>query len=132
MILLDFSITNLNPSFGSTAYAIDEILYTGSAPLGAASGIQAQYWSSSYAGYGVEYTTVENGETVYHFIYVGEDWQFRVNGSKPIDSNNTMEDGTPYELYMDQYTVQPGDDIVVSYEQVIERWTGTYNWLANT
>ena len=117
------TVENLNPNFGSTAYAIDTIYGVGSNPLGADSGVTAQFWSSAYPGYGIEYTETVNGETVYHFIYVGEDWEFTVNGEKPTDSTNG------YQLYMDQYTVQAGDVIVVNYTQQTEQWTGTYNWL---
>lgn len=119
------SVPNLNPNFGSTASAIDTIYGYGSNPLGANSGITAQFWSAAYPGYGIEYTETVNGETVYHFIYVGEDWKFTVNGDKPVDESTTEK----YEYYMDQYTVQAGDAIVVNYETQIERWTGTENWL---
>lgn len=117
------TVENLNPNFGDTAYAIDTINGVGSNPLGADSGVTAQFWSSAYPGYGIEYTETVNGETVYHFIYVGEDWEFTVNGEKPTDSTNG------YQLYMDQYTVQAGDVIVVNYTQQTEQWTGTSNWL---
>jgi len=120
------AVSNLNPNFGSTAYVVDTIYGVGSNPLGADSGITAQFWSSAYPGYGIESTEIVNGETVYHFIYVGEDWEFTVNNAKPTDSSNG------YQLYMDQYTVQAGDQIVVNYTQQVERWTGTSNWLAGT
>ena len=120
------AVSNLNPNFGSTAYVVDTISGVGSNPLGADSGITAQFWSSAYPGYGIESTEIVNGETVYHFIYVGEDWEFTVNNAKPTDSSNG------YQLYMDQYTVQAGDQIVVNYTQQVERWTGTSNWLAGT
>ena len=97
------AVSNLNPNFGSTAYVVDTIYGVGSNPLGADSGITAQFWSSAYPGYGIESTEIVNGETVYHFIYVGEDWEFTVNNAKPTDSSNG------YQLYMDQYTVQAGD-----------------------
>lgn len=117
------TVGNLNPNFGSTAYVVDTIYGVGSNPLGADSGITAQFWSAAYPGYGIEYTEVVDGETVYHFIYVGEDWEFTVNGAKPTDSSNG------YQLYMDQYTVQAGDAITVDYVQQVERWTGTSNWM---
>lgn len=120
------AVSNLNPNFGSTAYVVDTIYGVGSNPLGADSGITAQFWSSAYPGYGIESTEIVNGETVYHFIYVGEDWEFTVNNAKPTDSSNG------YQLYMDQYNVQAGDQIVVNYTQQVERWTGTSNWLAGT
>lgn len=117
------TVGNLNPNFGSTAYVVNTIYGVGSNPLGADSGITAQFWSATYPGYGIEYTEVVDGETVYHFIYVGEDWKFTVNGAKPTDSSNG------YQLYMDQYTVQAGDAITVDYVQQVERWTGTSNWM---
>lgn len=125
------SVPNLNPNpaFGKTAFAIDTIYNTGSNPIGAQSGIKAQFWSTQYPGYGIEYTEIVNGETVYHFIYVGEDWQFTVNGEKPIDPDFTDSNGEPYQLYMDQYEVQPGDQIAVDYVQEVTRWTDTSNWI---
>lgn len=124
------TVSNLNPRFGDTpAHAIDTIYGYGSSPVGSESGISAQFWSAAYPGYGIEYTETVNGETVYHFIYVGDDWQFTVNGSVPTDPDYSMADGTPYQYYMDQYTVQSDDVIAVSYERQIERWTGTTNWL---
>ncbi len=124
------TVSNLNPRFGNTpAYAIDTIYGVGSSPLGADSGITAQFWSSAYPGYGIEYTETVDGETVYHFIYVGEDWKFTVNTQVPTDPEYSMADGTPYQYYMNQYTVGANDQIVVSYETQIERWTGTTNWL---
>lgn len=121
---------NPNPAFGSTAYVVDTILGVGSEPVGSDSGIVAD-WSEDYPGYGVESTETVNGETVYHFIYVGNDWEFTVNGNVPTDPNYSMDDGTAYQLYMDQYAVQAGDAIVVEYTQQIVRWTDTVNWLAN-
>ena len=123
---------NPNPAFGSTAKIIDTIIGVGSEPLGAASGIDADYWSTTYAGYGLEYTTGTGDDTVYHYIYVGNDWGYTVNGSKPTDPNYSMADGTPYEYYMDQYTVQAGDVIVVEYLQQTERWTDTTDWISGT
>lgn len=124
------TVSNLNPRFGDTpAYAIDTIYGYGSNPLGSASGISAQFWSAAYPGYGIEYTETVNGETVYHFIYVGEDWSFKVNGVKPEDPEYKLDANTYYQLYMDQYVVQADDVITVTYEQQIERWTDTTNWL---
>lgn len=123
---------NPNPAFGSTAYVVDTIYGVGSEPVGAASGVTAQFWSSAYPGYGIEFTEIVNGETVYHFIYVGNDWEFTVNGEKPLDPFYTDASGEHYQLYMDQYTIQNGDEIVVNYTQQVERWTDTDNWLAGT
>ena len=120
---------NPNPAFASTAYIVDEIYGTGSEPVGAASGISAQFWSSTYPGYGIEYTETVGEETVYHFIYVGNDWQFTVNGQKPVDPVYKDSDGNNYQLYMDQYVVNANDEVVLDYAETVTRWTGTYNWL---
>ena len=121
-------VPSTNPGFGSTAYAVDTIL-----GFGSASGIPAVHWSDTYAGYGLEYTEGTGDDTVYHFIYVGNDWLFTVNGSVPLDPDHTLDDGvTPYQYYMDQYTVQAGDAIVVEHTRQIERWTGTSDWISGT
>ena len=121
------------PGFGSTAYAVDTILGFGGEPVGSASGIPAVHWSDTYAGYGLEYTEGTGDDTVYHFIYVGNDWQFTVNGSVPTDPDHTLDDGvTAYQYYMDQYIVQAGDAIVVEHTRQIERWTGTSDWISGT
>ena len=126
-----YPVTNVNPNpaFGSTAYVVDTIYSTGSEPVGAASGISAQFWSAMYPGYGIEYTETVGGETIYHFIYVGNDWEFTVNGVKPVDPVYKDADGNPYQLYMDQYTVKAGDEVVLDYCETVTRWTDTYNWL---
>ena len=120
---------NPNPAFASTAYIVNTIYGTGSAPVGADSGIPAQFWSSAYPGYGIEYTETVNGETVYHFIYVGNDWQFTVNGEMPVDPVYTDSDGNNYQLYVDQYAVNANDEVVLNYAETVTRWTGTDNWL---
>lgn len=127
------TVPSTNPGFGSTAYAVDTILGVGSEPVGSASGIPAVHWSDTYAGYGLEYSEGTGDDTVYHFIYVGDDWKFTVNGSVPLDPDHTLDDGvTPYQYYMDQYTVQAGDAIVVEHTRQIERWTGTSDWISGT
>lgn len=126
-------VPSTNPGFGSTAYAVDTILGFGGEPVGSASGIPAVHWSDTYAGYGLEYTEGTGDDTVYHFIYVGNDWQFTVNGSVPTDPDHTLDDGvTAYQYYMDQYIVQAGDAIVVEHTRQIERWTGTSDWISGT
>lgn len=116
-------VTNYNTNFAGSGYVVDTIRGVGSEPVGSDSDIDALYWSDDFPGYGIESKETVDGITVYHFIYVGDDWQFTVNGTKPVDSANG------YELYMNQYTVQSGDRIAVSYVRQIERWTGTDNWL---
>ena len=127
------TVPSTNPGFSSTAYAVDTIFGVGSDPVGSASGIPAVYWSTQFPGYGLEYSEGTGDDTVYHFIYVGDDWKFTVNGSVPTDPNHTLDDGvTAYQYYMDQYTVQAGDAIVVEYVRQIERWTGTSDWISGT
>ncbi len=123
------TVSNWNPGFGATAYVIDTIYGTGSVPVGADSGITAQFWSSQYPGYGIEYTEIINGKTLYHYIYVGNDWKFTVGGEKPKDLAHLDEDGNPYEYYLDQYTIADGDDIVIDYLEQTERWTSYDYWL---
>ncbi len=119
------------PSAEKTDYVIDTIYGVGSTPVGAESGIQAQSWSTIFPGYGVEYSETVNGETIYHFIYVGEEWRFTVNGSVPLDCTVVTDRFFPESL-MNRYLVQSGDSLSVSYELVIHRWTGTTNFLEST
>lgn len=109
-------------------YVIDVIYGYGSNPIGADFGISAQFWSTVYPGYGIEYTETVNGKTIYHFIYVGEEWHFTVNGVEPEDCTAVTDRFFP-ESFMNRYLVQAGDVIVVNYETRIERWTGTANFL---
>ncbi len=109
-------VSNLNPTYGPTAYVLEELLGATANPTGADSGIPAQFWSASHPGYGIESVDGVGENAVYHYIYVGEDWGYTVNGVKPIDPN------TGYELYMDQYQIQPNDVVIVDYNQVVLRW----------
>jgi len=52
-----------------------------------------------------------------YMAYVGYDWTFTVNGSRPVDPNNTS-----LELYMNQTTIAAGDSIVLNYGETIEVW----------
>ncbi len=119
------------PNTESLDYVIDTISGISNDPIGAASGIPAQFWSTAYPGYGIEYTETVNGETVYHFIYVGEEWRFTVNGNVPMDCTAVTERFFP-ESFMNRYLVQPGDVLSVSYELFVHRWTGTTNFLQPT
>lgn len=118
------TVENLNPNFGPTAQVIKMLFDIESSPIGADSGIPAQFWSSTYPGYGIESTEIVDGKTLYHYIYVGDDWIFTVNGEKPMDSS-----GNGYELYMDQYTVEAGDQITVDYTTQVVRWDSYDYWL---
>lgn len=112
-------------------YAVDTIFGIGMEPIGSDSGITAQFWSSTYPGYGIEYTETVDGETVYHFIYVGEEWRFFVNGNMPEEcwqiGSRLMQ-----EQFLNRYTVQAGDVLSVEYMQIVHRWTGTTNFLQST
>ncbi len=52
-----------------------------------------------------------------YMAYVGDDWTFTVNGSRPLDPNDSS-----VELYMNQAAVDAGDIIVLSYGETIEVW----------
>jgi hypothetical protein len=120
------TVPNLNPHYGNLAFVVDSIYGTGSEPLGADSGITAQFWSSTYPGYGIEYVdyTTTPGTPIYHYIYVGCDWKFTVNGNTPVDPLYSS-----FELYADQYILQDGDVISIDYVEQVTRWTDTTYWL---
>ncbi len=52
-----------------------------------------------------------------YMAYVGDDWTFTVNGSRPVDANDPS-----VELYMNQATIAAGDVIVLNYGETIEVW----------
>lgn len=118
-------VGNLNPTYGSTAYVLKEVMGITCMPVGADSGISAQFWSAAYPGYGIESVDGVGENAVYHYIYVGDDWGFTVNGAKPVDPV------TGYEIYMDQYQIQPNDVVIIDYHQVVERWDvpASEHWL---
>lgn len=116
-------VVNYNPNFGDTAYVAETIYGVGTDPVGADSGITAQFWSSQYPGYGIESTEIVDGKTLYHYIYVGYDWVYTVNGETPVDATNG------YQLYMDQYTLTSGDTIELTYDLQITQWTSYDYWL---
>ena len=122
-------VQNYNPGFTGSGYVVEKIKGISGAPVGSASGISAEFWSTTFPGYGIESITGTGDDKVYNFIYVGDDWEFTVNGEVPEDPDNTMADGTPYQLYMNQYTVQSDDEIAVSYERQILRWSDSFNFL---
>lgn len=121
----------LNYSCSSTTdYVIDTILGVSNEPVGADSGIQAEFWSTTYPGYGIEYVENANGETVYHYIYVGYEWSFAANGVVPENCTQVGDRFFP-EYLLNRYTVQPGDSLEISYDLTIHRWTDTSFWLTN-
>lgn len=117
------TVTNYNPNFGDTAYVAETIYGEGTTPLGADSGITAQFWSTQYPGYGIEYTETTSEGTLYHYIYVGYDWVYTVNGDTPVDATNG------YQLYMDQCTLTSGDTIELTYDLQTTTWTSYDYWL---
>lgn len=113
-------VANNNPNISATtAYALESFYGAGTLPLGEDSGIPAQYWSTQNPGYGLESMTVDGDTTTYHYIYVGYDWVYTVNGETPVDSVNGME------LYMDQCYITAGDTIELNYDLQIVRWDST-------
>lgn len=118
------SVINENPRFtvGSTAYVIESIYGTESVGTPNAEGVTAQFWSSAYPGYGIVSTELVDGKTLYHYVYAGYDWEFKVNGVHPTDPTYTMADGTAYEYYADQYTIQNGDVITIEYTYQVIYW----------
>lgn len=117
------TVTNSNPNFGATAYVAETIYGEGTTPIGSDSGITAQFWSSQYPGYGIEYTETTSEGTLYHYIYVGYDWVYTVNGETPVDATNG------YQLYMDQCVLTAGDSIELTYDVQTTRWTSYDYWL---
>ena len=116
------------PGSSTTDYVIDTILGIGSEPVGADSGIPAVLWSATYPGYGLEYTEGTGDDAVYHYIYVGYEWRFTVNGTVPENCAQVGYRSFP-EYPLNRYIIQPGDALVVEYSLLVERWTANYNWL---
>lgn len=111
------SFTDMN---GNTAMALWRLTVKGSqyisgAANGATSGINAQ-WSTKRPGYGFEgFAYNDDGEIVgYKYVYVGNDFIYTVtNNNQTVDVS---------DKYMNQYTIQTGDVITISYELVVSRW----------
>lgn len=116
------TVANLNPRYGSTAYVVESIYGVASEGTPNAPGVTAQFWSSSNPGYGIVSTEAVGDKTLYHYVYAGNDWEFKVNGQIPLDPSNTMSDGTRYQLYVDQYEIQSGDIITIDYTSQVLYW----------
>jgi hypothetical protein len=86
----------------------------GSTPVGAASGIAAEAWSTKNPGYGLVSVSKDESGTItgYNYVYVGKDWTYK------------NADGDIW-VYMDQYVLQPGDEITITYSQQVSYWTAT-------
>ena len=111
--------------YGNTAYAlysltVDGNTYSSGAVNGATSGENALAWSTTRPGYGfVGYVENEDGDVVgYEYIYVGKDFLYSVTNA----SGNAVDVSNKY---MNQYTIQEGDSIVLSLAQTSMTWTAT-------
>ena len=126
---LEWAVLNY-PNSTTPDYVIDTIYGVGSAPIGAASGIQTEFWSTAYPGYGLEYSEIANDRTVYHYIYVGNEWRFTVNGVTP---ESCMQVGNRFfpEYLFNRYIIQSGDAVVIDYLELTHRWTDNSNWLTD-
>lgn len=93
-------------------------------PVGKDSGETAEYWSSSMPGYGLVNTTVVDGKTLYHYIYVGNAWKYTVNGKAPV-SDKTDSEGNPIEFYMNEYKLNANSTVEIDYNQYTETWSST-------
>lgn len=111
------SFTDMN---GNTAMAlwsltVNEVPYVSGPADGASSGINAQ-WSTKRPGYGFEDFAYNDDDEIvgYKYVYVGNDFVYTVT------NNNATVDVS--DKYMNQYTIQAGDVITISYELVVSRW----------
>lgn len=85
-------------------------------------------WSSNFPSYGLlKYGEGENGEMQYSYVYVHLDWVYTVNGERPTATKTYNIDGQDVEktveLYMDEYVIQNGDEVVLDYGVQVEIWT---------
>lgn len=115
------TFTDLN---GQTAKALTTLTigndtWTSGAADGPTSGISGVQWSATRKGYGFEGFAYDEDENItgYKFIYVGNDFGYAVT-----NSGNTVDVS---QKYMNQYTMQAGDVVIVSFGQVVSRWTAT-------
>lgn len=107
--------------YGKPAYALLTIMEYGSEPVnGADYGIDAEAWSTVNPGYGLMSVDKDaNGNiTAYNYVYTGYDWVYSVT-----DANGNSVDVE--SLYMNQYTIQPGDVVIVDYAFREVYWTQT-------
>lgn len=105
---------------GNDAYALTSMMGYGADPLdGPTSGETAEAWSTVNPGYGLVGTSAgENGETVYTYIYVGNDWKYTVKNASGANVDVRS-------LYTNQYTIQDGDVVTFDYNKQVETWTTT-------
>lgn len=107
--------------FGNTAYALISMMGAGSTPAdGPSSGIKAEAWSTVNPGYGLMSTTINSAGTItaYKYVYVGTDWVYSVKNAAGNEVDVT-------DKYMNQYTIQNGDTIILNYAPQEVYWTET-------
>ena len=114
-----FNDANNNPAYALKKLTVNEVDYESGAADGTNSGIAGVQWSSTRKGYGFEGFAYNDDDEVvgYNYIYVGNDFVYTVtNGSNNVDVS---------DKYMNQYTIQAGDVVTISFDLVISRWTAT-------
>lgn len=106
------------------------IMGAGTEPVGEASGIDAEVWSTGNPGYGL--MSVDRDEagqiTAYNYVYAGYDWVYLVNGKTPTGSG-TIDGGQPVQLYMDECVLKDGDVITLDYNLQVTYWSSSTPWM---
>ncbi len=120
-----YSFDDVNGDPAMVLYALtcvdtngNTIAMASGAANGPTSGVTAQ-WSATRPGYGFEGFAYNDDDEVvgYNYVYVGNDFVYTVtNGNSEVDVS---------DKYMNQYTIQAGDVVSISYELVVSRWTAT-------
>ena len=114
-----FSDINQNQAYALWRLTVGGTTYTSGAIDGASSGITGVQWSTTRRGYGFEGFAYDDDGVIagYKYIYVGNDFTYTVtNNDVTVDVS---------DKYMNQYTMQDGDEVVVELAQVVSRWTAT-------
>lgn len=128
---LELEWTTLNyPSSSTTDYAISAIYGISNEPAGVVPGIQVVFWSTTHPGYGLEYTETIDDKLVYHYIYVGYEWNFTVNGAVPENCTQVGDRFIP-EYLLNRYIIQPGDSLNINYDFIVHRWESKSNLLTD-
>ena len=69
--------------------------------------------ANAVAGHPGYYLASQSGNT-YHYVYVGYDWTYKVNGNEVYD-------------YMCCHTINAGDTVTVTYALTVSDWTQEYS-----
>ena len=112
--------------YNKPAHVLLTMMGASSDPVnGADYGVEAEAWSTANAGYGLVSVDkdADGNITAYNYVYTGYDWMYSVT-----DANGNSVDVD--ELYMNQYTIQPGDVVIVDYAFRDVYWTQTTPWSA--